>query len=130
MQLLNKITDNEKKTEYRTEHQDEISSLALTAARNLTRPLRFFVTEPIVAFLALWIGFLWGVVFLTLRGVSVAFEAYNWTEPQKATVLLTIGVGGSIGFLSNLHQNSLYQKARAEGGGKCAPEARLYCESD
>jgi DHA1 family multidrug resistance protein-like MFS transporter len=43
-------------TKYRTEHQDEIKSFVAAAARNLTRPLKFFVTEPIVAFLALWIG--------------------------------------------------------------------------
>lgn len=58
----------------------------------------------------------------------MAFSAYGWTEPQKSTVLLTIGIGGSIGFLTNLHQNTLYQKARSRGGGRCEPEARLYCE--
>ena len=59
----------------------------------------------------------------------MAFSAYGWTEPQKSTVLLTIGIGGSVGFLTNLHQNTLYQKARFRGAGKCEPEARLYCES-
>jgi MFS family permease len=43
-------------TSYRTEHQDGISSMIATAARNVSRPVMFFFTEPIVAFLALWIG--------------------------------------------------------------------------
>lgn len=101
----------------------------LMASQNLGRPIVFFFTEPIVAFLALWIGFLWGVVFLSLDAVSETFKPYGWTSPQINTVLLSIGVGGFLGFLSNLHQAHIYARHVAQSpDGKTVPETRLYCE--
>ncbi|PWN39586.1 MFS general substrate transporter [Ceraceosorus guamensis] len=109
-----------------TEDEEERKSFILMASRNLGRPILFFVTEPIVAFLALWIGFLWGVVFLSLEGVSDTFMVYGWDAALINTVLLAIPVGGLIGFLTNLHQAKLYDRAAERAGGKAPAEARLY----
>lgn len=131
---------------HRTREDDERDNFFVTVGRNVSRPLILFTTEPIVTFLALWIGyvgawpinttvvltllphssFLWGVVFLSLNGVSDTFEVYGWSSPQKQTVLLTIGVGGLIGFGTNLHQAWLYDRAQKRHGGRAPPEARLY----
>lgn len=41
-------------------------------------------------------------------------------------MLLTIAVGGVIGWVGNLHQEKLYHRASMRHNGKAPPEARLY----
>lgn len=63
----------------------------------MTRPCVFFFTEPIVATLALWVGFLWGVVFLSLEGIPIAMEPYGFIEPKRTSFLALMALGASLG---------------------------------
>ncbi|CAO1615117.1 unnamed protein product [Parajaminaea phylloscopi] len=102
-------------------------SLLRTIGRNCTRPLVFLFTEPIVTALALWSGFIWGVVFLSLRSVKYTFAVYGLSSTIKSTILLSYGAGALLGFISNLHQTALYRKAlKRSCGGRVPPEMRLF----
>ncbi|CAO1636490.1 unnamed protein product [Jaminaea pallidilutea] len=92
---------------------------------NCSRPILFFFQEPIVAALALWSGFIWGVVFLSLRSVKYTFEVYNLAPHWKSTILLTYAAGALLGFISNFHQSWLYNRSAAKNGGRGRPEVRL-----
>jgi hypothetical protein len=88
----------------------------------------YLATEPIVFAVSLWIGVCWACIFVFLNSVSIVFgEAYGMGTGQTGTVLLSIGVGGLIGFGLNLVQERLYRRAALRSPtGKAEPEARLY----
>lgn len=112
--------------EHRTHMDDDGHHLLRAIARNCSRPIVFFFTEPIITALALWSGFIWGVVFLSLRSVKYTFDVYNLSPPLKSTILLAYGAGAILGFVSNVHQTLFYNRvARKSSLGKAAPEARL-----
>jgi MFS family permease len=100
----------------------------ITAVKvSLSRPAWWLISEPIVTFFSLWIGFLWGTIFLLLESVPIVFDVYGWTESQKSLVLLNLGVGALIGWAFNFHQEKLYARAAAKAApNKPPPEARLY----
>lgn len=94
---------------------------------SLSRPAWWLVSEPIVTCFSLWIGFLWGTIFLLLGSVPIVFDAYGWNEQQSSLVLLTLAAGASIAWLFNFHQEKLYARDAARAApNKPAPEARLY----
>lgn len=94
---------------------------------SLSRPAWWLISEPIVTSFSLWIGFLWGCIFLLLESVPIVFDVYGWTEPQKSLVLLCLAVGGFFAWLCTFHQEKLYARAVAKAAPqKVAPEARLY----
>ena len=112
---------------YKCSADDEQVDLWTAVKISLSRPAWWLISEPIVTCFSLWIGFLWGSIFLLLESVPIVFEVYGWTEPQKSLVLLCLAVGGFIGWLFNFHQEKLYaQAARKAAPNKPAPEARLY----
>lgn len=100
----------------------------ITAVKvSLSRPAWWLISEPIVTFFSLWIGFLWGAIFLLLESVPIVFDVYGWNENQKSLVLLNLGVGAAIAWVFNFHQEKLYARAAARAApNKPPPEARLY----
>ncbi|KAL1410759.1 hypothetical protein Q8F55_001701 [Vanrija albida] len=100
-----------------------VEMLSLTAIR----PLKYLVTEPIVAALTLWIGFIWGCIFLGASSTLLVFAQYGWSPGLLGLTLLCTLVGGVLGFVTSYHQEHLYVRARAASPtGKAAPEVRLY----
>ncbi|BGP05970.1 hypothetical protein JCM10049v2_001789 [Rhodotorula toruloides] len=95
---------------------------------SLSRPLLYLFTEPIVASLALWVGFAWGVVFLLVGSIAHVFErTYAFSQGQGGTVLICGFIGAFVSYILHLTvQEPLYRKALAKGNGKAKPEVRLY----
>lgn len=112
---------------YRCRADDERRSISQMIVTSVTRPLLYLLTEPIVTAFALWIGFLWATVFLSIQSIPISFgEAYGWTSQQSSFVLLVLGVGGFIGWLMNLWQEKLYERDWKKYNGDPPPESRLY----
>ncbi|PWN48561.1 MFS general substrate transporter [Violaceomyces palustris] len=111
---------------HRCRADDERSSFPVMVKTSLVRPIEYLFTEPVVTSFALWIGFLWGIVFICLESVPIAFSVYGWSVGQKGLVLLCTAVGGLIGFAVNFYQEKLYARACQRHDGKPPPEARLY----
>ncbi|BEI96699.1 hypothetical protein CcaverHIS631_0202880 [Cutaneotrichosporon cavernicola] len=94
------------------------------------RPLQYLFTEPIVTAISLWIGFAWGAVFLGTSSVLLVFGQYTDNPGLVGVSEITVAIGGVLGFISNYHQEYLYQKACGKSPtGKAAPEVRLYWAS-
>lgn len=108
---------------------DERQSFLLMVKVSLFRPMQYLVFEPVVTSFALWIGFLWGTIFISLEAIPIVFSGYGWNSEQQHMALLTIAVGGMIGYFANFHQEKLYAAAARKHGGKPPPEARLYYAS-
>lgn len=105
---------------------DERQSFLIMVRVSLFRPMQYLISEPIVLSFTLWIGFLWGVLFICLEAVPIVFSGYGWNSEQQHLALLTIAVGGFIGYAANIHQEKLYAAKARKCGGKPPPEARLY----
>lgn len=105
---------------------DERLSFFVMAKVSLVRPMQYLIFEPVVLSFALWIGFLWGIIFISLEAIPIVFAGYGWNAEQQHMALLTIAVGGTIGYLLNFHQEKLYAATARKHGGKPPPEARLY----
>jgi len=91
------------------------------------------LTEPIVAFLSLYVAFNFAVLFTFFAAFPYVFETvYHFTTEQSGLVFLAIGVGCALAVPTVLLcDRFLYQPrvrlAHAEGrNGVVAPEYRLY----
>ncbi|ORY75032.1 MFS general substrate transporter [Leucosporidium creatinivorum] len=101
----------------------ERASLAVLIRVSMTRPIYLLCTEAIVACFSLWVGFAWGVLYLSLRAVPLVFqEYYSFTIGEVGLVFFAVVFAAFLGYFTNLYQEQLYQKHHAKRG----PEARLY----
>lgn len=115
------------KVQYRCRADDEKHSYVQMVFTSVSRPILYFFTEPIVTAFSLWVGVLWGTVFLAIVAVPQSFTyAYGWTAEQGSLVLLILAVGGCCGWLLNLIQERWYEKAWKKHNGDPPPETRLY----
>lgn len=91
------------------------------------RPMQYLLTEPIVTAISTWIGFAWGCVFLGTSSTLLVFGQYTSNSGLVGVSAVTTAIGGILGFISNYHQEHLYQRVcRRSPTGKAAPEVRLY----
>ncbi|KAI9644335.1 hypothetical protein NHQ30_007692 [Ciborinia camelliae] len=99
----------------------------------LLRPIHMLFTEPIVAFLSLYVAFNFSVLFGFFAAFPYVFETvYHFSIEQSGLVFLAIGVGCFIAIITVLLCDMyLYQplvkRSHEEGrNGVVAPEYRLY----
>ena len=91
-----------------------------------TMALKIMVTEPIVAFLAVYNGFAYGLLFLYLDGVFAVFVVNNGLSYLSADLTyLNFVVGVTIMFLFMPVQTYLFKRDRLKRGGQGRPEARF-----
>ncbi|GAA6053212.1 hypothetical protein JCM3770_000034 [Rhodotorula araucariae] len=88
-----------------------------------SRPCLLLMRERIVLALATWVGFSWGIMYLSLEAVSgVLVEVYGFSLTRVGLAFLCASAGGLIAFSFLLPQNKLYRAYQARLG----PEARLF----
>lgn len=98
----------------------------------IARPVRMLLTEPIVAFLSLYVGFVFAVLNAFFAAFPYVFETtYGFNEGQAGLVFLGVGIGVMFGVITGLLCDRLiYQKKFAQalhaGKTRLEPEARLY----
>ncbi|GAA5868942.1 hypothetical protein JCM3774_006798 [Rhodotorula dairenensis] len=96
-----------------------------------SRPLVYLFTEPIVAALALWVGFAWSVVFILVGAIAHVFETtYGFNQGEGGSVLICGFIGALLSYILHLTiQERIYQRAVTAGHGKAKPEVRLYASA-
>ncbi|ERS96712.1 bicyclomycin resistance protein [Sporothrix schenckii 1099-18] len=110
-------------------HEQERARMTLRTlvGRHLGRPLRMFVTEPIVACIALYASFVYALVFLALEVYPLVFRDARGFGPVAANLpFLALFVGAVVAVGINIANQPLYTRAMArQGDGRAVPEARL-----
>ena len=93
----------------------------------LTRPLRFLFTEGIVAFCALFNGYLYGLSFLFNEAFSLVFgpKGHGFNTIGVGLAFLGIMVGITLGPPTNLWQERYYQRRIGGKPNVNIPEARV-----
>jgi len=115
----------------RTEYERPERKLLSLLKTALSRPLRLIATQPIVQFLAVYMAYLYGLMYLVLA----TFPAL-WTGAPPAGYGQSVGVGGlnyislGLGFslgtqLTAPLNDRLYRRLKARNAGVGRPEFRV-----
>lgn len=99
----------------------------------LLRPTKMLVTEPIVAFLSLYVAFNFAVMFSLFASVPYVFEGlYGFDRGETGLVFLAIGLGCTLSiptmiYLDRVKYQPVWRRYQQEGHGEVvAPELRLW----
>ncbi|KAF8884047.1 major facilitator superfamily domain-containing protein [Gymnopilus junonius] len=123
MRIAKKIRKETGNHHIRARVEDERSKLSTLIWISCTRPVHLMLTEMVVLSFSIWVGFAWGVLYCLIESISGVFSnLHHFNIGFIGVVFLTIFIGSSIGFLSNMLQEKLYQENFPIRG----PEARLY----
>lgn len=95
----------------------------------LYRPIQMLLTEPIVAFWALYTSFVFGILFALFSAYPFVFTGvYGFTIAQSGLPFIGIFIGTVLAVITFwILDQTVYQKAKEKSIGKiAAPEERLY----
>jgi hypothetical protein len=104
------------------------AALKMLLTITLVRPFAMLATEPIVAFLSLYTGFVFGVLYIFFEGYPYSFEAaYGFDLQQIGLTFIGVGVGVLLGAaLFIVIDKTIYQRERERSDNHPEPEHRLY----
>lgn len=110
-----------------------LAKIKLMLTVTLLRPLHMLATEPIVAFLSIYVAFNFSVLFAFFAAFPYVFRSvYHFSTETSGLVFLSLGVGCLLAVPTVLLcDRYLYQPrvriSKQQGGnGVVAPEYRLY----
>jgi len=109
--------------DYRCRADEERASLAVLIRTGISRPLWFFISEPIVLSLSIWIGFSWGCLYGLVEAIPLVYSnTYGWRIGAQGLAFLSIALGAFLGYALNFIQERVYKRLHKTKG----IEARLY----
>lgn len=76
-----------------SDESSKVPSLATFATTMMTRPARFFFTEPIVCTVSIMSATVFGSVYLQTEGIKVIYESFGFGKRRAALPLLSWIVG-------------------------------------
>lgn len=109
-----------------------IAAIRAWTREAMLRPLVMLVSEPIVLFFSLYIGFDFAVLYAFFASLQLVFrETYGFDSHETGLVFLSLAVGASLATVTSLLIDRLiYQRKRRQlerqGLKKVPPEYRLY----
>ncbi|KAK5996387.1 Major facilitator superfamily multidrug transporter FLU1 [Cladobotryum mycophilum] len=107
-------------------HEQEKVNVNNIVTKYLSRPMRMFFTEPMVACIAVYASYVYGLLFLTLEVFPIVFREQRKYGVVVATLpYLGIFVGVLCAIFINLINQPLYIKAMKKNKNRSVPEARL-----
>ena len=131
--LLEKRIGKEKLSTKRRFPTFSWDSLRKWMAESLLRPLQMLITEPIVLFLSIYVGFDFAVLYAFFASVPLVFrETYGFTDHQTGLTFLALGVGTIFATTTViLCDHFIYQRKCREASergesGNLPAEQRLY----
>jgi hypothetical protein len=94
----------------------------------LIRPLHMLVTEPLTAFMAIYTGFSFAMMFAFLGSFTYVYTTvyhFNSQEVGLAFLGIVVGLFCAVTIFAAIDK-TLFAKARRNAGGDAASEHRLY----
>lgn len=128
--LQNKAERLRKETgnmELKTEYDHPERSLGNTLRRSLLRPFRLLGTQVIVQVLALYMAYLYGLMYLVLSTFPTLWSvSYRESIGIGGVNYIALGVGFFLGSqICAPLQDRIYKRLKARGGGIGKPEFRV-----
>nr|OQO28070.1 hypothetical protein B0A51_06620 [Rachicladosporium sp. CCFEE 5018] len=107
-------------------HESQSFSVRSIITKHLELPLKMLFTEPMVAAIALYASFVYGLLYLTLEVFPIVFaQDRGWGLVVSTLPFLGLFVGVCFALTINLANQPRYARAVDANGGKAVPEARL-----
>ncbi|KAI0132712.1 major facilitator superfamily domain-containing protein [Xylariales sp. AK1849] len=108
-----------KSEETRTEFRDIVS-------RYLTKPVRMFITEPILIIFTAYLTLVYGILYLSFQAFPVAFQQRGWSVETSSLpfIAVMLGIVSSWG-IHSLFTVTYYKKSVLKHNGAPLPEFRL-----
>ncbi|KAF2167553.1 hypothetical protein M409DRAFT_54148 [Zasmidium cellare ATCC 36951] len=107
-------------------HEQERIRPSNMITKYFSRPLQMLFTEPMVACIAFYASFVYGLLYMTLEVSPIVFREERGFGPVVSTLPflgLFVGILSAMGI--NLANQGFYAKAVAKNKDRAAPEARL-----
>ncbi|KAI1422103.1 polyamine transporter 1 [Xylaria sp. FL1777] len=107
--------------------QEEIEvDFAELLQKNFTRPLRLLFFEPIVAFLSIYVAFIYGLLYLFLTAYPLVFQGvHHFNAGQSGLAFIGMVIGQLFAGIAVLSTQPSYQRKLAANNGVPIPEWRL-----
>ena len=107
-------------------HEDTHITMSNVFTQHVSRPIRMLCTEPMVACIAFYASFVYGILYLTLEVFPVVYRGErHWPLLTSTLPFLAIFVGVLSAMFVNLANQPRYIRAVEKNDGKAVPEARL-----
>lgn len=110
-----------------------LNSFQKWIGQSLLRPVGMLISEPIVLFLSLYIGFNFAVLYAFFASLPLTFsEVYHFSEYEIGLVFLSLGIGAVLATITSIvcdrfiYQRKLRTELAAGRSGNLPPEIRLY----
>lgn len=111
---------------YHTEWETPDRTLAQVLKTSLGRPFRLLGTQPIIQVLALYMAFIYGLMYLILTTYPTVWESvYHQSVGTGGLNYISLGIGFFIGAQTVARVNDyLYARLKSQNGGVGKPEFR------
>jgi MFS transporter, DHA1 family, multidrug resistance protein len=107
--------------------QEEVEvDLRALAEKHLTRPLAMLIQEPILALCAIYISFVYGLMYMTLAAYPFVFQKVHHLAPGVGSLPFIGIVVGMLGSgATAIYANRSWVRKFHENGNKAVPEWRM-----
>lgn len=104
-------------------------TLAVKVGHAIQRPVRMFATQPIVTYVAVYQGYLYGVIYLMVASFPDVWTGiYGQAEDIGGLNYLSIAIGSFVGVLISMTLvDRIYSTLKAKNEGVGLPEFRVPC---
>ena len=122
---LRKETGNEKLHSELTTNEPIIKKVE----KSLVRPFRLLLTQPIVIALAIYMSYLYGLVYLVISSFPALYTSpkyYNESTQISGLHYIAVAIGYFLGAqITSRFNDWLYRRLKHRNGGKGSPEFRV-----
>ncbi|KAJ3723760.1 major facilitator superfamily domain-containing protein [Lentinula raphanica] len=109
------------------EHEKQDFSFGPLVHRTLYRPFQMLLLEPILVLVTIYLSIVYGVLYALFEAFPVIFvERHGFTLSQNGLIFIGVGIGSTLGALTNFYFSLQYSKHIDHWRGFPPAEYRLY----
>ncbi|KAJ4485233.1 MFS polyamine transporter [Lentinula aciculospora] len=109
------------------EHERQDFSFGPLMHRTLYRPFQMLLLEPILVLVTIYLSIVYGVLYALFEAFPVIFiERHGFTLSQNGLIFIGVGIGSTLGALTNFYFSLQYSKHIDHWKGFPPAEYRLY----
>lgn len=113
-------------TRWHHPHEDIKLDVNSIVTKQLSRPLIFLTTEPMVTLICLYASFVYGLLYMTLEVFPIVFaEMRHWGPIVSTLPFVSLTIGILFALIINIGNQPFYFRAVERNKGRPVPEARL-----
>ena len=107
--------------------QEEVEiDLKELVEKNLTRPIRMLITEPILLLIGFYLSFVYGLMYITLSAYPLVFQGVHGMKPGVGSLpFLGMALGMVLAGVTSISLNKSWVRKFHNNKGRAMPEWRL-----